>query len=461
LNEWIRGGGLKSVPAAAATGTLLAPGLLFLFGASMVGAGVRVGLTPREDFATSFVLASILLSVGLVTSVLTATWALRGMASPLVPATLFHPLYLLMSQPKGVTVYPLLAMSSVQATHHHTNGAYTGTVFSFVFGDASFRKPVTVNIRGKDKAEQFMGAVNSFRRRALELLMDGTLDADDHIDLLPPKLLQPRGAGAPNIARGSAPWPALVAALVAALVLGAGVAYKSLYDAQATVAAAAFAPGHVGGVQGYLAANPGSRFAGAARASIASRLSKADSEAAFLKKTGHAGAPDLIAVLAAMRAKERCGVVIEFVGGAENSHLARNAIERAVSNGFAECFTQQETAAVSLKVAPGAAVPVEYKHGDRLLKAEARSLVLTWAERESGKVIATRTIAEELPLNVIGGAEALTQVTFNPAVSAERLSWALGTNYGMFASATGGYSLLEKDKPSQPASNEFGSEDSE
>ena len=85
-------------------------------------------------------------------------------------------------------MWPLVNLVSVNLTRHSTNGVYTHTQVAAKFGRTTF----TTSIRNEAYAKSWADYLLETRRRLLDLLHHGYLEAEPNVDLLPPKLLQPR-----------------------------------------------------------------------------------------------------------------------------------------------------------------------------------------------------------------------------------------------------------------------------
>ncbi len=96
----------------------------------------------------------------------------------------------------------------MQAVHQHTNGLYTHSEVTMWFGTHS----VSVSLRGKEHAERWAGSVLGSRNRVMQLMLEGYLEAEQGVDLIPPALLTRAPRGHPPIrdaplVRGHGPRP--------------------------------------------------------------------------------------------------------------------------------------------------------------------------------------------------------------------------------------------------------------
>jgi len=134
-------------------------------------------------------------ALGLVTASLALTVSVRAImaaaTSPVHPLVTVHPLYLLQAGARRLTVFPLVNLGAVNLTRHSTNGVYTHTAVQAMFGKKKFQ----TSIRNEAYAQGWADHLLETRRRLLELLLHGYLEAEPDVDLLPPRLLRPRDKG--------------------------------------------------------------------------------------------------------------------------------------------------------------------------------------------------------------------------------------------------------------------------
>lgn len=159
-------------------------GLLFLLMCCFVPVAGGIYALSNPDLA---VLGATALVVGLGAAALCVRAYLRRVASPLRAFTTVESPYVVRVSYDSVDVFSLLYLQSVRAVHHHTNGVYTGTQFTLTFFD---EMPVSFSIRGQQYAESWLKFLGEQRRRAIELLGEGFLEANGMIDAIPPRLLR-------------------------------------------------------------------------------------------------------------------------------------------------------------------------------------------------------------------------------------------------------------------------------
>ena len=117
--------------------------------------------------------------------------------------TIVHPCHVLQVDIDEVTVWPLVNLHDVALAHHTSNGSYSHTQCKLNFAGASCR----VVVRDQQAAIDWADVVLEQRRKVLDLLGMGLLEAEEGFDLVPPALLQPP-AGLCRQARPIARWRA-------------------------------------------------------------------------------------------------------------------------------------------------------------------------------------------------------------------------------------------------------------
>lgn len=229
--------------------------------------------SPSTTFGVLDV-ASAFLFLGIPTFgvFLAGRWILRILTTPLRTVTMLHPIYVIHATPSRVRLYPVFSLEDVRGVHQHTNGVYSGTNITLVFGPPENRKQLLVSVYGKDAAQRWVDMLAAVRARALELLAEGALEAEPLVDLLPPGKLWflPKPGGARRA--GDVARPALAAAALAAALVPV-VAYASVRGGEDEAYAKAASTGSMPALRAYLDANATSRHAGAARAALSDRAS--------------------------------------------------------------------------------------------------------------------------------------------------------------------------------------------
>jgi len=124
-------------------------------------------------------------------------WAMRVMLrvsrSPYGKYTTIHPCHLLQVEVDKLTVWPLVNLHDVSLTHHSTNGVYSHTICRLNFAGTV----CNISIRGQQASVDWANLVLEQRRKVLDLMAVGLLEAEEGFDLVPPSLLQPGKAGPP------------------------------------------------------------------------------------------------------------------------------------------------------------------------------------------------------------------------------------------------------------------------
>jgi curved DNA-binding protein CbpA len=248
---------------------------------------------PEPWTAGSLAGAASAIAVATAALSLSLRWILRILGSPLRAFVTLHPLYIVNAIADRIDLYPLPALTNVQAVHHHTNGVYTHTLVTLWFEARSLQ----ITHRGRQAAERWVGWALGCRKRTLELMMAGYLEAEEGVELIPPALLsRPRPLGERPWA-GSRRWIAGTAA-TALVAWGAAVPlHARLADDEAWSRAAR--TGALDDVRGYVAARPSGRHAGEAAREVTLAAARAE---ASLRAVSDARAPGAAALHDALAA---------------------------------------------------------------------------------------------------------------------------------------------------------------
>ena len=115
----------------------------------------------------------------------------RVSRSPYGKYTTIHPCHLLQVEVDKLTVWPLVNLHDVGLTHHSTNGVYSHTICRLNFAGTV----CNITIRGQQASVDWANLVLEQRRKVLDLMGMGLLEAEDGFDLVPPSLLQPGNVG--------------------------------------------------------------------------------------------------------------------------------------------------------------------------------------------------------------------------------------------------------------------------
>jgi curved DNA-binding protein CbpA len=110
----------------------------------------------------------------------------RVAKSPFKKYTTVHPLHLLQVDVDKVTVWPLVNLHDVHLTHHSTNGVYQYTAVRMDFAGTV----CNTTIRGQQASVDWANRLLAQRRRCLELMAMGLLEAEEGMDLIPAEALR-------------------------------------------------------------------------------------------------------------------------------------------------------------------------------------------------------------------------------------------------------------------------------
>lgn len=140
---------------------------------------------PSPWTAESLAASALFLGASAFILATSARHIFRILKSPLRSFISVHPLYVLSVSASRIELYPLFNLGDVRAVHQHTNGAYTGTTATLMFHQAQ----LSLTLSGKAFAEGWLQFLLDSRRRALELMLGGYLEAEHGVELIPPALL--------------------------------------------------------------------------------------------------------------------------------------------------------------------------------------------------------------------------------------------------------------------------------
>ncbi len=274
------------------------PVLLLLLAIGVQLAALNAGFNTRrawdgEERALMFLL--------LVAAPLLFALALRRMRrvsrSPYGKYTALHPCHLLQVEIDRLTVWPLVNLHDVSLTHHSTNGVYSHTMCRLNFAGTV----CNITIRGQQAAVDWANLVLEQRRKVLDLMSVGLLEAEEGFDLVPPALLQPGKAGPPAPKDPSARKWYLVAAglgvvmFSAAVPLNVGAAERYAWT---SVSRYPTLPGY----RDYIAAFPSGAHASEARLRIDEAYERAIAQYQARAGSTSAGSRAIVAVLHALEA---------------------------------------------------------------------------------------------------------------------------------------------------------------
>lgn len=348
---------VKFGPPSPALDRPIWPGMVM----ALLGAAALAGLSawalfhePGRWEAATLLGAAIAVAASVAALAFAGRRVIRVLQSPLRAFFTLHPLYLLRADGRRLHVYPLFNLTDVRGVHQHTNGVYARTDFTMAFG----KKRVTLAIQGQQYAEGWLQFLLNSRRRALELMGEGFLEAEHGIELLPPALLaDPRAAADP---RGPARrFHAGVA--VAALAIGAAIVPLRARAADDHAFRLAVRGGSVASYQGYLAASPDGRHADEARGEIRRQFDRARQSLRMATDPAAPGAKALFAALDALEARgvTRVPLVMEArpAGVSRGGRAPWGDVEDRLSQ-LVEAAGLGEVMALEGRDLPDAAAPV-------------------------------------------------------------------------------------------------------
>ncbi|NOJ96590.1 DnaJ domain-containing protein [Corallococcus coralloides] len=263
---------ILTLAAAAATSFLLA----FIY----------FGISERDvsDWVWCAVFAAVFCGV---------TWALarrllRVMANPYGRFNTVHPLHLIQVAIDRITVWPLVHLQDLQLVNRHVNGAYQFTAIEMRFND----KRMTLPVHGREKAEALAQELIARRRRVLELLGRGMLDAESGVEHLPPALLaRADKKGRVRAENARSPWPGVFAAAGVGVLLVAGAVWPQRQTAAAHAWTRVAAQGDLSSMLESLRERPDPRFSPTLQARVDAELDKARARLEARLDPGSAAAP--------------------------------------------------------------------------------------------------------------------------------------------------------------------------
>jgi tetratricopeptide (TPR) repeat protein len=292
--------------------------------------------------------------LGLVAAPIALAWALgrvlRVWRSPYGKYTTVHPCHLLEVDVDHVTVWPLVNLHDVSLSHHSSNGVYQYTLCRLSFAGAS----CAVMVRGQQASVDWANRVLEQRRKVLDLMGVGLLEAEEGFDLVPPSLLQPGKAGPPAPPDRARRRGYAVAAAAGALSFAVALPLNRAAGERHAWAAATRL-GAPSAYRDYVSAFPDGAHAAAARAAVAAAYDRAI--ASYGAGSG-AGAPGGAAALALLRAlarsdggavRVRYEAAVDFAGAPPTGVIdpapaftpAQNRLrERALTSALRESFAR-------------------------------------------------------------------------------------------------------------------------
>jgi tetratricopeptide (TPR) repeat protein len=159
-------------------------GLICAIGLMLIA--LNAALNSRTLWSPGMKVFMILFSIGAPLLLGLAIRRVRRVAkSPYGKYTTIHPLHLMQVDVDEVTLWPLVNLHDVSLTHHSTNGVYQYTAVRLDFAGTI----CNLTIRGQQASVDWANQLLAQRRRVLELMSMGLLDAEEGFDLVPPTVL--------------------------------------------------------------------------------------------------------------------------------------------------------------------------------------------------------------------------------------------------------------------------------
>ncbi|HWE31382.1 MAG TPA: DnaJ domain-containing protein, partial [Polyangia bacterium] len=260
---------------------------------------------------------------------------LRVSRSPYGKYTTLHPCHLLQVDVDKLTVWPLVNLHDVGLTHHSTNGVYSHTMCRLNFAGTV----CNATIRGQQASVDWANLVLEQRRKVLDLMAMGLLEAEEGFDLVPPALLQPGKAGPPppkdeSVARWYGAAAAVGAAMFAvAIPLNLGAAERYAWTAASRDA-------NLTAYRDYVAAFPSGAHVAEAKQRIDEWYERAVAQYEARAGTTSAGTRAIVAVLQALKASGAKAVNVTY-----ESAIDFSAVEQSPDKGIIDAepaFTAAE-----------------------------------------------------------------------------------------------------------------------
>ncbi|MCU1279515.1 MAG: hypothetical protein JWM53_3061, partial [bacterium] len=198
-------------------------------------------------------------------------------------------------------------LHDVSLTHHSTNGVYSHTITRLNFAGTV----CNITIRGQQASVDWANLVLEPRRKVLDLMGMGLLEAEEGFDLVPPALLQPGKAGPPapkdkSVAKwygGAAAVGAAMFAVAIPLNLGAAERY-------AWTSASRYP--NLTSYRDYVEAFPSGEHVAAAKQRIDEWYDRAIAQYQERAGTTTAGSKAIVAVLQALKASGAKAVNVTY-----------------------------------------------------------------------------------------------------------------------------------------------------
>lgn len=303
------------------------PILLLILAIGLELAALNSGFNTRRAWDGG---QRVLMFLFLVGAPLFLAWSVRRVTrvskSPYGKYTTIHPCHLLQVEVDQLTVWPLVNLHDVGLTHHSTNGVYSHTICRLNFAGTI----CNITIRGQQASVDWANLVLEQRRKVLDLMAMGLLEAEDGFDLIPPALLQPGkvGPAAPKdpAARawygGAVAAGALLFAIAIPVNLGAAERYAwTSADRYPNLTA----------YRDYVDSFPSGKHAAEAKARIAGMYDRAIAQYSARAGSTSAGSKAIVTVLHALEESDARAVTVTY-----DSSIDFSAIKAAGERGITD-----------------------------------------------------------------------------------------------------------------------------
>lgn len=306
--EWLRNHAKEWTPGKLKHNAKAGPILLLIFAIGMELVALNAGFNTRTVWDNG---QRVWMFVLLVGAPLLLAWSLRRVVrvsrSPYGKYTTLHPCHLLQVEVDRVTAWPLVNLHDVSLTHHSTNGVYSHTICRLNFAGTV----CNITIRGQQASVDWANLVLEQRRKVLDLMGMGLLEAEEGFDLIPPSLLQPGKAGPPApkdlVTRkwllGAAAAGALM--FVAAIPLNLGAAERYAWSSASRYP-------NLSAYRDYVDAFPDGKHAAEARARIGEWYDRAIAQYQASAGATLPGAKAIVGVLTALKNSDARAVNVSY-----------------------------------------------------------------------------------------------------------------------------------------------------
>jgi curved DNA-binding protein CbpA len=298
------------------------PVLLLLLAMGVQLVALNAGFNTRRAWDGGQRVMMLLFLVGApLLLALAVRMMVRVSRSPYGKYTTVHPCHLLQVDVDKLTVWPLVNLHDVSLTHHSTNGVYSHTMCRLNFAGTI----CNITIRGQQAAVDWANLVLEQRRKVLDLMAMGLLEAEEGFDLVPPSLLQPGKAGPPAPKdKAALKWYGAAAAAGAAMFAVAIPLNLGAAERYAWTSATRYP--NLTAYRDYVEAFPTGAHVAEAKQRIDESYDRAIAQYQARAGTTSAGAKAIVAVLQALKASDAKAVAVTY----------DSAIDFSATKGFPE-----------------------------------------------------------------------------------------------------------------------------